>query len=237
MNEIEKEILKYSGNEDKIIFDVGCFRGNFTKNIIKNENKREINSVFFLFDPNPNVKNYLGKLLKNEKIKYFDLALDNTNSERRFYLNNFFEPSGSSLNTIAKNDKIWNRTRRIVMQVLQPFKKIENFSEIEVKTQTLDNFCHNEKIDFIDVLKIDSEGNELNILKGAEKLLLKNKIYLIYTEISESKKEFGKKENTVLDFLNSHNFELKKKYQIKSASFLSDIRATDNIFVNKNFSV
>ena len=88
MNEIEKEILKYSGNEDKIIFDVGCFRGNFTKNIIKNENKREINSVFFLFDPNPNVKNYLGKLLMNEKIKYFDLALDNTNSEKRFYLNN-----------------------------------------------------------------------------------------------------------------------------------------------------
>ena len=84
MNEIEKEILKYSGNEDKIIFDVGCFRGNFTKNIIKNENKREINSAFFLFDPNPNVKNYLGKMLKNEKIKYFDLALDNTNSEKRF---------------------------------------------------------------------------------------------------------------------------------------------------------
>ena len=30
---------------------------------------------------------------------------------------------------------------------------------------------------------------------------------------------------------------LKKRYEIKSASFLSDIKATDNIFVNKSFSV
>lgn len=237
MNEVEGEIIKYLKKKDKIIFDIGCFRGNFTKNFIKNEQKLGLKSSFFLFDPNPNVKNYLKLILKKEKIKYFNLAIDNSNSEKKFYLNNFFEPSGSSLNTIAKNDKKWNLTRRMVMQLLQPFKKIGNFSEIEVKTQTLDNFCLSEKINFIDVLKIDSESNELNILKGAEKLLLQNKIYLIYTEISESKKEFDKKENTVFNFLNRHNFELKKKYQIKSASFLSDIRATDNIFVNKNISV
>ena len=237
MNSIESEIVKYLDEKEKVVFDVGCYRGTFTKKLIQCGHKLGKKFNFFLFDPNPNVKNYLSILLNSKNIKYFDFALDNSNTKKKFYLNNFFEPSGSSLNTIAKNDKIWNRTRRMVMLVLQPFKKIANFSEIEVKTQTLDNFCHNEKIDFIDVLKIDSEGNELNILKGAEKLLLKDKIYLIYTEISENKKEFGKKENTVLNFLNSHNFELKKKYQIKSASFLSDIRATDNIFVNKNFSV
>ena len=39
MNEVESEILNYLNKENKIIFDVGCFRGNFTKNIIKNENK------------------------------------------------------------------------------------------------------------------------------------------------------------------------------------------------------
>ena len=87
------------------------------------------------------------------------------------------------------------------------------------------------------MLKIDSESNELNILKGAKNLLSENKIYLIYTEISESKKEFNSKEKNVLHFLNAYNFELKKRYVIKSASFLSDIKATDNIFVNKNFSI
>ena len=237
MNAIEKEIVKYLDNKYLIVFDVGCFRGTFTKRLINCGYKLGIKFNFFLFDPNPNVKSYLSTLLENEKIKYFDLALDNSNSHKKFYLNNFFEPSGSSLNTIAKDDKKWNITRKIIMQILQPFKKIGNFSEINVQTQTLDNFCLRKGIKSIDVLKIDSESNELNILKGAKNLLSENKIYLIYTEISESKKEFDRKEKNVLHFLNAYNFELKKRYEIKSASFLSDIKATDNIFVNKSSSV
>ena len=119
------------------------------------------------------------------------------------------------------------------MQIFQPFKKIEDFSEISVQTQTLDNFCLEKKINNIDVLKIDTEGNELNVLKGAKKLLEQNKINIIYTEISETKKRFLEKEKSVIDFLNSYNFELKKKYQIKSFSILSDLKASDNLFINK----
>ena len=236
MNEIEKEILKYSGNEDKIIFDVGCFRGNFTKNIIKNENKREINSVFFLFDPNPNVKNYLGKLLKNEKIKYFDLALDNTNSERRFYLNNFFEPSGSSLNTIHRDDRKWTNTRKAFMQMLQPFKKLKEFTEINVETKTLDTFCTKNNVAYISVLKLDTEGNELNVLKGAEEMLKRNKINLIYTEIIETKKKYIQKNEFFINYLRNFGFELKLSLPIKSFSFMSNLRGSDNLFINKNFN-
>ena len=232
MNEVENEILKYFKKRDKIIFDIGCFRGNFTKNFIKNEQKLGIKSNFFLFDPNPNVKNYLKLILKNENIKYFNLALDNSDSQKKFYLNNFFEPSGSSLNTTFRDDKKWKNTRKIFMQIVQPFKKIEDFSEINVQTQTLDNFCLEEKINNIDVLKIDTEGNELNVLKGAKKLLEQNKINIIYTEISETKKRFLEKEKSVIDFLNSYNFELKKKYQIKSFSILSGLKASDNLFIN-----
>ena len=48
MNEVESELLEYiSGEENKIIFDVGCFRGNFTKNIIKQESKKIKNQIFF----------------------------------------------------------------------------------------------------------------------------------------------------------------------------------------------
>ena len=89
------------------------FRGNFTKNFINNEKKLGIKSNFFLFDPNPNVKDYLSLILENEKIKYFNLALDNSNSQKKFYLNKFFEPSGSSLKTFNKDDKKWTSTRKI----------------------------------------------------------------------------------------------------------------------------
>ncbi len=233
MNEVEEEISKYLKKRDKIIFDVGCFRGGFTKNFLKCEKKLGTNSTFFLFDPNPTVKDYLSPILNNEKIKYFNLALDNSNSQKKFYLNKFFEASGSSLNTTFRDDTKWKNTRKIFMQMFQPFKKIEDFSEINVKTQTLDNFCLEKKIDSIDLLKIDTEGNELNVLKGAKKLLDENKINVIYTEISETKKEFLEKEKNIVNFLNSYNFELKKKYQIKSFSILSGLKASDNLFVNK----
>ena len=234
MNEVEDEILKYSKKEDKIVFDIGCYRGGFTKNFIKNEKKIGIESTFFLFDPNPNTKNYLKPILQNEKIKYYNLAIDNSNAQKTFYLNKFFEPSGSSLNTTIRDDKKWKNTRKIFMQIFQPLKKIKDFSEINVQTQTLDSFCLDKKIENIDVLKIDTEGNELNVLKGAKRLLSENKINLIYTEISETKKKFLEKEKSIINFLNSYNFELKKKYQIRSFSVLSGLRATDNLFVNKN---
>ena len=87
--EIEGQILKYFNNKDKTVFDVGCFKGDFTENFIKNEQKLGIKSNFFLFDPNPNVKNYLKFILKDENIKYFNLALDNSDSQKKFYLNNY----------------------------------------------------------------------------------------------------------------------------------------------------
>ena len=222
MNEVEDEILKYTKKNDKIIFDIGCYRGNFTKNFIINEKKIGIESTFFLFDPNPSTEDYLKTVLTNKKIKYFNLAFDNSNSQKSFYLNNFFEPSGSSLNTTIRDDIKWKSTRKIFMKMLHPFKKIEDFSEIVVKTQTLDNFCLEKKISNIDVLK------------GAVKLLKENRINIIYTEISETKKQFLEKEKNIIDFLSSYNFELKKKYQIKSFSFLSDLKASDNLFINKN---
>ena len=233
-NEIERDIKEYLKKKDKIVFDVGCFRGTFTKNFIKNEQKLGIKSNFFLFDPNPNVKNYIKQLLQNEKVKYFNFAFDNSNTNKKFYLNTFFEPAGSSLNTMVRDDKKWTTTRKLIMQILSPFKRIGNFSEINVQTQTLDNFCLSNKIENIDVLKIDTEGNDLNVLKGAKKLLSENKIKAIYTEISDTKINFKEKEKSTIDFLNNYNFDLRKIYRNKTFSVLSGLTVTDNLFINKN---
>ena len=233
-NEVENDIIQYLKKKDKIVFDIGCFRGAFTENFIKNEQKLGIKSNFFLFDPNPNIKSYIKQLLQNEKVKYFNFAFDNSNTNKKFYLNNWFEPSGSSLNTMIRDDKKWTTSRKLIMQILSPFKRIGNFSEINVQTQTLDNFCLNEKIENIDVLKIDTEGNDLNVLKGAKKLLSENKIKVIYTEISGTKINFKEKEKSTIDFLNDYNFDLKKIYRNKTFSILSGLRVTDNLFINRN---
>jgi len=235
MNESEKDILNFLGSYNKTIFDVGCYSGAFTKNIIKEDEKKNLKSNFYLFDPNPKVKNYLKSLLKKNNIKYFNVALDNSNQEKEFFLNKFFESSGSSLNSITINDKKWMISRKLFMQLFQPFKKLNSYEKIYVKTQTIDTFCENNKIDKIDILKIDTEGNELNVLRGSEKLLSKNNIKIIYVEIIESKDNYSKKESLVVEYLKKYNFNLKKTYKIKSLSLLSDLKGTDNLFINENY--
>ena len=234
MYEVEKELLNYIGEEkNKIIFDVGCFRGNFTRNIIKHESKKGIQSNFFLFDPNPNVQNYLSSLLNENNVKCFNIAFDNSNNKKKFTLNEYFEASGSSLVSLHKEDKLYNLTRKSFMKIFQPFKKIKDYVEIDVKTQTIDNFCLQNKIDYIHLLKLDTEGNEFNILKGAENLLSENKIKVIYTEICSVKKDYNNKSLEIKNFLKKYNFQHIKSYKIPTLGFLSNLKATDDLFVFK----
>ena len=54
---------------------------------------------------------------------------------------------------------------------------------LRVKVETLTNFCNSHVIDEIDVLKIDAQGSELNILRGARHLLKRKSIDLLYFEM------------------------------------------------------
>ena len=53
-------------------------------------------------------------------------------------------------------------------------------------TSTIDEFCQKENIEKIDLLKIDTEGHEEHVLKGAYKTL-KKIIDVIYVEVSDKK--------------------------------------------------
>ena len=85
-------------------------------------------------------------------------------------------------------DKLYNLSRRIFFNFFQPFSKIQNYETIKVKTNTIDKICELNNIKEIDILKLDTDGNEFEVLMGAKKLLTKGKIKLIYTEISGFKK-------------------------------------------------
>ena len=106
-----------------------------------------------MFDPNPN--------LKIKDFKYNELAFSNE-KVKKYHLNTFFPASGSSLKTIIVKDKLWNFTRKLVTGNLN-----KQFKTFDVKTNTIDNFCRDKVVEFIDVLKIDTEGSEAEVLEGS----------------------------------------------------------------------
>jgi len=230
MNKVERELINHLKNKENIIFDVGCYRGNFTSNLIK-FNKNNKKTKYYMFDANPNSRGYCKKVLDNKNVSFFELALDNTNKKKTFTINNYFEASGSSLRSAHEKDKLYNFTRRIVMFFFEPFKHKESYKKIIVQTQTLDKFCKQHKIKKINLLKLDTEGTEHQILLGAKNLLSKGKIDIIYSEVTGPKKIFKKKVKLITDYLSKYNFKLAKTYKISSLGTLSNLQGSDNLFI------
>jgi FkbM family methyltransferase len=72
----------------------------------------------------------------------------------------------------------------------------------EVPVTTLDTFAEENDIDAIDVLKIDVEGSDINVLKGADRLLSGGRIGAVIAEVPLSAK--GRSEMT--DLFLSHQY-------------------------------
>jgi FkbM family methyltransferase len=89
---------------------------------------------------------------------------------------------------------------------------------IEVPTITIDEYCIQQSIDRINLLKIDVEGAELNVLQGAERMFKEKKIKCCVFEFGQTIFEMG---NTVSDL---------KFFFEKNEYAVSNVSKTQNIF-------
>jgi hypothetical protein len=210
-----KIINKSKLNKEINIFDIGCYIGNFSREIKKNI-KRKLKVNYYLFDPNPNIK--------LDDFNYNCIGISNKIKKKKFYYNTFFPSSGSGFSTITRKDILWNLSRRLIT-----FSLFKKFTTFEVKTDTLDNFCYKKKISKIELIKIDTEGHEFEVLLGAKKILGHTKI--IQIEIMDTKKKFIKKFTKINNFLHKYNFKLLKKKKQWIASLLSNITIVDYLYI------
>jgi FkbM family methyltransferase len=86
---------------------------------------------------------------------------------------------------------------------------------IQVKTETIDNYCQCENIQAIDLLKMDAQGAELSILKGAEKMFEQRRVGLIYTEVNFLDIYQGAGPyDSIAAYLRFHDFQLHNFYDL-----------------------
>jgi FkbM family methyltransferase len=106
--------------------------------------------------------------------------------------------------------------------------------EIVVEVKTIDQFCSDEHIDYIDILKSDTQGYDLEVFKGAEDTIRAKKIGLIYFEIIFSDMyEDLPSFSQIYEYLTTRDFLLVSFYQFHYQKQLASW--ADALFVHKSY--
>jgi len=178
-------------NDPLVVVDVGARKG-FEKHW--NYYGDQINLIGF--EPNEDSYKECVEKKSNAQTSYYPYALDRIKGEKDFYITSYLSACG-----FYKPDK----------KMVKRFgsEDIFNVTEItKVSTIDLDSFCEEYNIQNVDFIKLDTEGSELDILKGAEKTL-KNSVLGISVEVEFIKMYIDQPLFSDLDlYLRSLNYEL-----------------------------
>jgi len=161
-NKFLKNILR---RKNMVVIDVGANVGDYSMKIMQIEPTTDVYSL----EPHPAT---FSKLIDSSKVfgfKAFNLGCGNETSKLRLY--DYVNCDGTPHASLFKD-------------VIEKIHKGES-KEMFVDIIKLDNFVNEHGIKEIDLLKIDTEGNELNVLKGCETLIKSKKIKIIQFEFNE----------------------------------------------------
>jgi len=159
-----RDMRRLTGSRSsEILFDVGANRGQSLGLFRENFPTGTIHA----FEPSPSVFEELKQCAAGEtNVRLNNIALGS--SRERRILNENPQDSVSSL-LPADSDFSWRREIR---------------SRTEVEVSSVDDYCESAGIKSIDVLKSDTQGFDLEVLKGATRLLNGHKIHLVYVEMN-----------------------------------------------------
>lgn len=169
-----EEMLPSLLSNSSVVLDIGANMGQFACRLNKYLRKGSVYSIE-PFSVNYRALIEMKRILKLNNLKTFRIAMSDKNS----FLN---------LKIPIKKNKLVIGTQA----VLESYER-EKFDDVtyrieKVASMTLDKFISEEKIEKIDLIKIDTEGAEISVLKGGIECLKKYKPILI-VEINPNNKD------------------------------------------------
>lgn len=212
---------------EPIIFDVGAHIGQTLDLYIKEFNN------FKIYSFEPFYKSF--KVLSQKSSNYsfassYNFGFSDKKESAKFY------------SYIAPNDDDYSQMNSLFKQKDKSlsewgFEEIGEINEEICEFDTIDNFCNNNSITNIDLLKIDVQGAEYKVLKGATQLLKSKKIKTIILEIIiASNYENLWKLSDYIDYFEKLDYELYGLYNF-SYGVNNNLLQLDAIFISKNKNI
>ena len=200
LNSVLLDLLKKEV-EINVIYDIGAYRGEFSNYLSQSILKRR---TFYLFEANKKNSKYLDNL----NFKYFIGALSDSIKEVTFY------------SKFLSGDSYY----------LEQTSFYDSSDGKKILTNTLDDISKSNDLPFPDFIKIDTQGSELDILKGGMKTISRSK--LIYMECPIIEYNAGSpKLDDYISFLDSIDFV---PYDICEVHHIDNILVqADIIFIRK----
>ena len=172
-------------------------------------------SNIFCFEPFSESCDYLKRrFINHSNINIVETALGSKDGTKPLYVSKF-----SNLNSLQRpNERAWGFADK---------------KYVDVETTTLDQFCYENNIKHIDILKLDVQGSELDVLMGSKTILGKGNISLVYVEwqvvpLYENHHKYYK----IAEFLAGFEYEIFNLYNINEARS-GQIRWGDAIYTSK----
>jgi len=172
---LTKNVIAKALKKNSNAIDVGCHKGEILDLILRHAPSGK----HFAFEPIPDFYNSL-QLKYAGRCEVFPFALSDRQGETTF--------------NYVKNAPAYSGIKKRKYAVANP-----DVEELRVKVETLDHVIPADiKIDF---LKIDVEGGEFGVLKGAQQLLKRNKPVVVFECGLGASEFYGTKPDELYEFL------------------------------------
>jgi FkbM family methyltransferase len=161
-----REVLPKHVSKNALLIDVGAHVGKYALRLSHTFPEARI----LAFEPNPITFVELGKNIGSTKVESFNFALSSEVNDSEIFTYGDSQDSEHS---------------SVYQAVMTDIHTSKNAKALPIKLTTLVDFCKAKGIESVDFLKIDTEGHELEVLKGAKEMLAAGKIKLIQFEFNE----------------------------------------------------
>lgn len=157
----------YIPGKNGAVLDVGANDGEYSSEILRLGS----NVTIYAFEPHPiTFRRLLAKFSEDNKV---------------YTINGGLSCQAGQMNLYDYSDVDGSEHASLYRDVITEIHRAEVFVAHEVNLQTLDEFVNKYDIGLIDLLKIDTEGNELAVLRGANEALRRGIIKAIHFEFNE----------------------------------------------------